>query len=165
MNSTINNLEYAGTQRRLIAFLLDKLILLPFVFGAYALFWQWIGLWTVLIHVGIEWFYTSDLEAGPWQGTFGKRILGLRVCGSQGQYLPIEWVQLRFLCNLVVNLGLVFLIGIFASLMADSGSNPYPFVGGLLLIVGAQILFMTLNDKKQGMHDLLPGAVVVFKIK
>jgi uncharacterized RDD family membrane protein YckC len=80
----------------------------------------------------ISWLYFALQESSGWMATFGKRLMGLAVQGVDGRQLSFSRASIRWL-------------GRWAS--------------GLLLGLGYMLALFT--DKRQTLHDLLAGTVVV----
>jgi uncharacterized RDD family membrane protein YckC len=81
----------------------------------------------------IAWLYWALLESSPWQATLGKRAMGLRVTDLQGRRISLARASGRF-------------FGKFLSQIL--------FLGFLLA---------GFTEKKQALHDLLAGCLVVKK--
>lgn len=80
------------------------------------------------------WLYWSILQSGDSQATVGQRALGIKVIGVRGQKVTFGMATGRFFGNLL-NL--------------------------LTLFIGYFMFFM--NDKRQCLHDMVSGCVVVKK--
>ena len=78
------------------------------------------------------WLYFAILESGKWQGTLGKRALGLRVTGVDGQHISFGRATGRYFAKIVS--GMTFMIG-------------YIMAG--------------FTDRKQALHDMIAGTLVV----
>ena len=87
-----------------------------------------------LLGILIGWLYFAILESSSYQATFGKRLLGLRVVGLEGDGI---------------------------SFGRATGRHFGKFLSLLTLFIG---FFMTgWTKKKQGMHDKMAGCLVVRK--
>jgi uncharacterized RDD family membrane protein YckC len=80
----------------------------------------------------ISWLYFATQESSGWMGTLGKRAMGLAVQGVDGRQLSFSRASIRWL-------------GRWAS--------------GLALGLG--YLIALFNERRQTLHDLLAGTVVV----
>ena len=80
----------------------------------------------------ISWLYFATQESSGWMGTFGKRVMGLAVQGVDGRQLGFGRASLRWAARWLS--GLAFGLGYALALF---------------------------NDKRQTLHDLLAGTVVV----
>jgi len=78
------------------------------------------------------WLYYALLESSAWQGTIGKKVLGLRVTDLEGQRVSFGRATGRFFGKIVSNL--TFYIG-------------YIMAG--------------FTEKKQALHDMIAGCLVV----
>jgi uncharacterized RDD family membrane protein YckC len=76
--------------------------------------------------------YFSFFECSTWQATPGKRLLGIKVVSLRGEPIPILPAVCRFLAKLLS-----------------------------LAILGLGILMILWTPRKQGLHDLLIGSLVV----
>jgi uncharacterized RDD family membrane protein YckC len=149
---------YAGFWRRYFALLIDGIIatpifcllLLPFgVTGALtaaigkaaddpenftvamAGLWFFVTAAIVLSLVG-SWLYHTVLESSSYQGTFGKKILGMAVTDLNGQRISFARANGRFFGR---------------------------FLSGLILNIG--FIMAAFTEKKQTLHDILSGCLVV----
>lgn len=89
----------------------------------------------VPVTLAIAWAYFSLLESSPVQGTVGKFALGLVVCDVHGD--PITFRRAAF---------------------------RYAFKSLSSLIVGAGWLIAAFTPRKQALHDLLAGTIVLRKV-
>lgn len=141
---------YAGFWRRLAAYLVDSLLLMAAQFLVGVLVYIAVtggsgtpgpevaeageraaGMATMAV-AALSLVYWPVLEAGPWQATLGKLLLGLQVMEAGGGRLGLPRAFARHLARLLCGLTL----GI-----------------GYLAIVWTR--------RKQGLHDLVAGTVVV----
>jgi uncharacterized RDD family membrane protein YckC len=86
----------------------------------------------LLIMVVFAWLYYAGLESSAWQGTVGKRLLRLVVTDQYGRRIKFGRTTGRFFAKLV---------------------------SGLALFVGYLMVLFT--ERKQGLHDLMAGTLVV----
>jgi uncharacterized RDD family membrane protein YckC len=80
----------------------------------------------------VGWFYHAFFESGPWQGTLGKRVLNLRITSMTGERITFWHATGRFLARTVAAL---------------------PFCAGYIMAA--------FTPRKQALHDLIAGTVVV----
>ncbi|MCX5970136.1 MAG: RDD family protein [Coprothermobacterota bacterium] len=78
------------------------------------------------------WLYSAIFESSAWQATPGKRLLGIRVMNERGEALSFWLTSLRFVGK-VISVGLL----------------------------GAGFLLILFTPRKQALHDLLVGSLVV----
>jgi uncharacterized RDD family membrane protein YckC len=127
--------KYGGFWLRLVASILDGIIvnLAISVIGA-ALASSADGGATVvgLLTLFGNWLYFALMEAGPWQATIGKRVLGLMVVDDHGRPISFGRATRRYWGKLVstVILGIGFILAAFTS-------------------------------RKQALHDMMAGTLVV----
>ena len=79
-----------------------------------------------------NWLYFALLEAGPWQGTVGKKLLGLMVVDDRGN--PISFGR-------------------------ATGRYFGKIISALILFVGFFMAGFTV--RKQALHDIMAGALVI----
>jgi uncharacterized RDD family membrane protein YckC len=135
-------LEYAGFGLRVGAFLIDfgvwlaVGIVMSVMLGILAAVGgDMFGLVSVLVQV-VNFFagmaYYILLESSPWQGTVGKKVLGLKVTDTDGERISIARAVGRYFGH---------------------------FVSTIILFGG--YLFPLFTEKRQALHDLLAGTLVV----
>ena len=144
-------IHYGGFWRRLVAFLIDGLILgavmTPFGLGMWgtmaglghlagngvntlpALIAASMFAWCARIIV--SWLYGALFESSAWQATPGKKALGLRVTDLEGRRI---------------------------SFARATGRALGKWLSGLILCIG--YLMVAFTERKQGLHDMLAGTVV-----
>lgn len=136
------SVQYAGFWRRFIAFWLDI-----FVFGSIELFVAYargIPLNTqqpadpiqaakgLLISAFIYWLYWAILESSPWQATIGKRAMDIYVTDLQGRRLSFAKATGRYFGKTI---------------------------SFLILLMGFFMIAFT--ERKQALHDMMAGCLVV----
>ncbi len=89
---------------------------------------------TALLGIAISVAYYSVMEASKFQGTVGKIALGLIVTDMEGNKLPIGKAIVRNLCKIL---------------------------SSLILLIG--YIMAGFTEKKQGLHDIIAGTLVVKK--
>ena len=78
------------------------------------------------------WLYFAKLESGPAQATYGKRVMGLRVTGLDGERIGFGRASGRFFGKIVS--GMTFYIG---------------------------FIMAGFTERKQALHDMIAGTLVV----
>lgn len=151
------SVQYAGFWLRFVAFIIDAIVLgvvgalitLPFVasmgFGGFMrgrpmspdeLMPFFANLWRVaLIRIVLNWLYYAFLESSSWQGTLGKKALGLEVTDMEGRRISFARASGRF-------------FGKFISVM--------------ILLIG--FIMAGFTARKQALHDILAGCLVIRKV-
>jgi uncharacterized RDD family membrane protein YckC len=144
---------YAGFWLRLAAYILDSL-LLGLVAGV-AVFAPLISrgaispdnLWVIytgtsqqfvalrLLTLMIQWVYFALLESSPWQASVGKKMLGLVVTDMEGKRISFGRATARYFCTLL---------------------------SGFILMAG--FIMIAFTQKKQGLHDILTGCLVIKRV-
>ncbi len=79
-----------------------------------------------------NWLYSALLEAGPWQATVGKKVLGLIVVDDRGNPISFGRATGRYFGKIVS--ALILLIGFFMA---------------------------AFTARKQALHDMMAGTLVV----
>ena len=80
----------------------------------------------------LDWLYYSLLESSPWQGTVGKKALGLRVTDLQGNRISFGRATGRFFARIV---------------------------SSLTLLIG--YIMAGFTERKQALHDIIAGCLVI----
>jgi uncharacterized RDD family membrane protein YckC len=150
---------YAGFWLRVVAFIIDALVLyfvgmivmLPF---AASMGMGMRGMMTgrppnlegllpmihamirlTLLRTVLNWLYYSLLESSAWQATLGKKALGLEVTDLDGNRIGFGRATGRF----------------FAKIISS-------------IILGIGYLMAGFTEKKQALHDILAGTLVIRKL-
>jgi uncharacterized RDD family membrane protein YckC len=79
-----------------------------------------------------EWLNYAFTESSAWQGTIGKKILGLRVTDLNGNRVSFGRASVRFFGKIV---------------------------SGFTLLIG--YIMAGFTEKKQALHDMIAGCLVV----
>lgn len=82
----------------------------------------------------ISWLYFATQESSGWMGTLGKRAMGLAVQSVDGRQLDFARASLRWAAR---------------------------WLSGLAFGLGYALMLFT--DKRQTLHDLLAGTVVIVR--
>jgi uncharacterized RDD family membrane protein YckC/Tfp pilus assembly major pilin PilA len=138
-SAAVDRAAYAGFWRRFAAYAIDYVLVLlgSAVLGA-------IATSTGLVDPGAQarltllalagyFLYCTLLESSAWQATVGKRVLGLKVANARGERIGMGRAAARFAAKLLSVLTM--------------------FLGYLLI---------ALTRRRQALHDLLAGTLVVF---
>ena len=151
-------IAYAGFWLRFVAFIIDAIVLgiagaiitFPFVasMGMGGLMRgrppmnleEWMpfvsGLWKIiLIRIVLQWLYFALLESSAWQGTLGKKALGLEVTDMQGTRISFGRATGRFFGKII---------------------------SGFILLIG--FIMAGFTEKKQALHDLMAGTLVIRRL-
>jgi uncharacterized RDD family membrane protein YckC len=153
--------DYAGFWKRLAAFILDYIVLyipgklIGMMFGAgaaeavmrqaqlaspgdpqvaFAAMAQYLdAVWPAfLLSAVVTWLYFAFLESSTWQATVGKLALGIRVTDLHGERI---------------------------SLPRALGRYPAKMLSFLILYIG--VLMVAWTPRKQGLHDMIAGTLVL----
>ncbi len=151
---------YAGFWLRLVAIIIDVIVLgfagwiifLPFAasmrYGMRGIFmggrpqrpedfFPIIGMMFRLaaIRTVLNWLYFSLLESSGWQATLGKKALGLEVTDLAGRRISFGRATGRFFAK---------------------------YISAIILMIG--FLMAGFTEKKQALHDILAGTLVIRKL-
>lgn len=130
----------AGFGRRAIAFLIDNvlfwlpcLLIVLFIFEATyqsgsfnrlyfdeSLFWAGLAFLLYMIPAAIVgWLYFAILEASGWQGTLGKKLLGIKVVDSAGGHIGFGNATVRYFSK-ILSAAPVY-VGFLVAIASDEG--------------------------------------------
>lgn len=87
-----------------------------------------------IVYYALWWIYYAVMESSSKQGTLGKMFVGLKVTDLNGNRISFGRATGRFFGRIL---------------------------SGLILDIG--FLMIAFNDKKQGLHDMIAGTLVVKK--
>ena len=123
---------YAGTWRRLAAFVLDVIIIVVLVLTVWWRLWssEWAFYFSLFVLI---WFYNTGLESSPLQATFGKIAVGLRVVDTEGARISFARANARFFTKLLI----------------------------LPLLIPLVVFAIPRNTRKQGPHDFIAKTCVI----
>ena len=138
-HNDIDNSHYAGFWVRLIAASVDVMVISIIVYGFSSfinrLFYEDFYLfYGTLLSILIAIVYHAHLESSVSQATIGKQVLGIKVMDLEGNRISFKKALDMYIVKITV---------------------------GILPIVG-QIPIVS-SKKKQSIHDMAAGTVVVFK--
>ena len=85
-----------------------------------------------VVSIVIGWLYSSLLESSSWQATVGKKVLGLKVTDMDGNRISFGRATGRY----------------FGQILS-----------GLICFIG--FIMVAFTEKKQGLHDIMAGTLVV----
>ena len=141
--------KYAGFRRRALAFILDALVLwIPeFLLERAAArevllivspFAPWLQmqvvdlLVTAIVSILIWWLYTALFHSSSWQATPGKRMVGIKVTDLVCRRISLGRATARYFLSWIS-----------------------------MLPLGAGFLMISFTRRKQALHDVLAGTLVV----
>jgi uncharacterized RDD family membrane protein YckC len=145
---------YAGFWRRFVAMIIDSLVFLPLVViailmsGLFGIAMQpsvdLEGLTGAIFSIGVvvlmcllfvgSWLYHAGMESSRHQATLGKKALGIIVTDMNGNRISFARANGRFFGK---------------------------WVSGMIMNIG--YLMAAFTEKKQALHDILAGCLVVMK--
>lgn len=136
---------YAGFWRRFAAYLIDGLVLgliaAGIGFGVGLIWFMLAGqddisknIFSAILNASmfvISWFYFAGQESSETQATWGKRVVGIFVTDMQGEALSFGRASARY----------------FGKILSS------------ILVIG--YLFALFTTKRQALHDLIAGTLVI----
>lgn len=139
-------MEYAGFWMRFAAAFIDGVLVLGItslaslaIALAFGLVTQ--SIWVAILigylafligSIVIRWLYFAKMESSPKQATFGKRSLGIKVTDLEGRRISFGRATGRHFAKFISELGY--------------------FIGYIMI---------AFTKKKQGLHDIIAGTLVV----
>ncbi len=149
MGEQISTIEYAGFWKRFAAFVIDMFILsignffIGFIFGipydvltGKAKFAGFAGdyIFSFILSLLLVWIYQAVMESSVKQATLGKMALGLVVTDLEGGRISFAKATGRYFGTIVS-----------------------------AMIIGIGFLMIAFTQKKQGLHDMMAGCLVINK--
>ena len=141
-------LIYAGRPERLLAYLIDKLVL--FFTAQLLMMLAGVGILAVFLIFLSQIFYHLYFTAGNWQATPAQRLLGIHVAHADGGRAPLRDVMERVLVFIMPELPL------YTSLLVTD--DKITLATALFFLWFAPILF---TAQRTGLHDYLSTTRVV----
>lgn len=151
-----NEVQYAGFFTRLLATLVDIVVVLFLVY-IIDLVIDNKSIQNIFFMFAIWWIYTSVMLM-KWRATIGGRIFGIEILSTSLDPLSFKWVSLRFLVSVIP-----FLLYLYVrNMQYGMIPSPSPTVQQLpQLLFFLPPLVMFLMKKKQMVHDLLVQSIVI----
>jgi len=133
------NYTYAGFTKRLLAFIVDRILIWLLLYAAlgYAMDFHLynlhnlLGFHTIMIDIFV-YIYFVVCETSSWQGTLGKHLLGMKVVNEQYGKVTAAQAMWRF---------------------------TWKYLSGLIFMLG--FIWVIFDPKKQGWHDKLAKTYVI----
>lgn len=162
------NPQHAGITRRVLATVIDLIVLFILVFGTSF----YVGLLheaflgaepsNLLLHMGdllgilAAWLYFALMESSHFGGTLGKMILNLRVTSTQGARPSFLQTTGRTLIKVLILLGIVLVVAD----RAPPHLTPLVYLAGIVFVLlGSAFALFTRN--RQTFHDVTANTYVV----
>ncbi len=133
-------MAYAGFLRRLVALLVDAVIVTIVYYIFRTIIFTVFGVsdailyFIVVITVVAGWLYFAMMEASDKQATFGKMAIGIKVTDMSGKRISFGKATGRYFGK---------------------------YISQLILYIG--FIMVAFTAKKQGLHDMMAGTLVVMK--
>ena len=140
------HIVYAGFWLRVVAIIIDGLVFLPFTILSFVLrsavhsaedtsvklTLALVAFIFAIFTLIVRWLYFALMESSSWQATLGKKAIGLRVTGMDGQRIGFGRATGRY----------------FGKILS-----------ALILCIGFMMAGWT--ERKQALHDMIAGTLVV----
>ena len=140
--AVVEQVSYAGFWRRFWALLIDVIV----TYFPIATVRVLLGLpasgsfdplqpaawWAALFEMGIDWLYAAFLISSPWRATLGQAVMDLHVTDLNGDRITFGRASARYFAQ-VLN----------------------------LITLGFGVLMQVFTARRQALHDLVSGTVVV----
>jgi len=138
------NKSYGGFWKRVIAYLIDGLIIavpVTMIFGTVipdVMMAENVQATPFsvsvpqLVMILASWIYFAGLESSEWQATVGKKILGMKVTDVAGERINFVKATVRYVSK---------------------------FLSSFILMIG--FIMVAFTAKKQGLHDFIAGTTVI----
>ena len=145
--------SYANFWQRLGAYLIDFMLIaavtcpIGVALGAFATFAQRGGdegaqvaslamqMLVNVISIVAGWLYSALLESSSWQGTVGKKVLGLRVTDEYGNRIGFGRATGRHFAKILSSL--ICLIGFIMAAFTEKQQALHDMIAGTLVLQGA----------------------------
>ena len=127
-------MSYAGFLKRFAAAFIDSIILTigSMIGYIYGSIYSSSDVLGCLLGFLLGWVYYAIMESSPTQGTLGKMALGIKVTDLEGKRVSFEKATERYFGKIVST---------------------------LILLIG--FIMVAFTKKKQGLHDMMAGCLVV----
>ena len=148
--------SYAGFWLRFAAYLIDSIILglvfvpLGFTLGivmaasadsgdeATTALIQVVNMVINVVSIVVTWLYSSLLESSSWQGTVGKKVVGLRVTDLNGSRISFGNATGRHFAKMLS--GIICLVGFIMAAFTERKQALHDILAGTLVLTGAGIV-------------------------
>lgn len=117
---------YVGFFKRLIAIMIDTLILIPFF-----LITEQLGLGKFFALI-VTWGYFAGLESSKMQGTVGKILVGIKVVDKAGKRINIQVATLRYIGRVLSTM--IFLVGFIMVLFNSKKQGLHDLISGCFVV-------------------------------
>ena len=132
----VPDLHYAGFWRRLTAAAIDYCVIAVLVAIELLIGLPEQGWLSVVLVLGTQLLYFAPLEASRWQGTIGKKVLGLRVAYEDGTGpVTVGGTVMRYLGRALLTMP--FAIGFLVMLFSDRKQTLWDRLTKTVVLEGA----------------------------
>jgi len=167
---------YAGFWKRVGAYFIDAVILF-IILAVFFFFWGFFGFPTgpkenfeslvLLISLILFWAYFAKMESSHLQASLGKMALGIVVTDMSGKQISFGRASCRYLAKAIPFF--IFTILFPSSYFALYNKKKDPNYLIFSVIISFMVLIIinlmpAFTRKKQGLHDIIAGSLVLNKI-
>lgn len=138
------SVQYAGFWKRfgavlidgIILYIVERIIIFVLIFFSSAILRraQGVEVFSSVLIIVISWLYYAFQESSPQQATLGKQALGIIVTDLNGNQISFGRATGRYFSKII---------------------------SGLILLIG--YIMAAFTEKKQALHDIIAGTLVVNK--
>jgi uncharacterized RDD family membrane protein YckC len=155
--------NYAGLWLRFCAYFVDFCILLAIVgCSSFILFFLFgtpengsESIFIIITIILITWLYNASFQSSEKQGTPGKILLGIKITDLNGNRISFGRATARYLLEYGYGNAIVFIFGLYVDLKEPG----YALICSIILL--ANYLILLFNEKKQCLHDMISGCLVI----
>jgi uncharacterized RDD family membrane protein YckC len=90
-----------------------------------------------LVSLAVGWLYHGLLDSSTWQGTVGKKLLGIRITDQNGNRISFGRATGRYFAMILS--GMICFIGFFMVAFTESKQGLHDMLAGTLVLTGAGI--------------------------
>jgi len=139
--------NYATFGQRFLAYLIDSLLMAAIFFPVGFLIGVFVGisgaevddataaalsLFINFVSIVVTWLYSAIMESSVWQATVGKKLFGIRVTDMSGNRIGLG---------------------------KATGRHFGKYLSSIICVIG--FIMAAFTEKKQGLHDILAGTLVI----
>jgi len=110
----------------------------------------------MVLGIFVQWLYFTVSESSSWQATLGKKMFGLNVTDMEGNKIGFGKANSRYWLKMI--LGMILLAGF----VMVTFTNWSKIISAIILLI--VFIMVALTEKKQGLHDIIAGTLVVKKV-
>lgn len=129
-DETTPQVVYASFGKRLVAYLIDAVIVFPFTYLVHTLIKD-SGAQSLIMTAFIIGYFDL-MESGPWQGTVGKKVMGLKITTTSGYPITKKTSAFRLLFKILFSF--LFMVGYLPALWTKRKQALYDIIVGTVVV-------------------------------